>query len=103
LTIPAEIAQQRNSDVFNLSQIIRELVSNIIRHANADSVSCQIQQSANGWQFILCDNGQGLPMQHCDGNGMNNLKQRISELNGDIAWNNQPEGGLCVTFQFPIP
>ncbi len=42
-------------------------------------------------------------MQHCDGNGMNNLKQRISELNGDIAWNNQPEGGLCVTFQFPIP
>ncbi len=91
----------------NLHRILHEITTNIIRHANASIVSISLGLDNNRFHLRSCDNGQGFDIQSCiPGKGINNIKVRVAELNGQVSWQNytdaEAEAGCCVDIHFPL-
>jgi len=80
--------------VFNLNQIFRELVTNIIRHADANQVQFRLQNLADEFVFTVEDNGAGLATENVEGNGLSNIKQRAAEIDSVVEWENIDPQGL---------
>lgn len=99
-TIPATILA--SDTVFNLNQIFREIVSNIIRHANASEVHISLQCAQGKIVFKLEDNGQGIASEDIDGNGLRNIKQRAEEIGSLVEWENISPQGLRVRLELPL-
>lgn len=87
--------------VFNINQVFRELVSNIIRHANADDIIIKFSINDQLLTFNLQDNGVGFDSSNIPGNGLNNIKDRIREIGGDIRWHESNESGVNLTIDIP--
>ncbi|GJM13530.1 MAG: hypothetical protein DHS20C12_19330 [Pseudohongiella sp.] len=88
--------------VFNLNQIFREIVSNIIRHASASQVNIYLQSNPKKFVFSVEDNGQGITSEDIKGNGLKNIKQRAEEIGATVAWEAMPEQGLRVLLELAL-
>jgi signal transduction histidine kinase len=86
---------------FNLNRILKEVVSNIIRHARADHVNVTIKLSDDLWTFEVTDNGQGLEEHAPRGNGINNIESRTQEINASVKWHSQTQTGTRFVLQIP--
>lgn len=86
--------------VFNINQIVRELVSNIIRHARASEVSICLDIQDDTLSIAVSDNGIGLNGRN-GGNGIANINQRASELGASVDWLSPTSGGLTVKLTKP--
>ena len=82
--------------------IVRELVSNVLRHAGAKTVLVQMRYNSGELQVVVSDDGCGLNDSSSGGNGMNNLKSRTAELRGHIEFKSD-ERGTEVSVRIPIP
>lgn len=87
--------------VFNLNQVFRELVSNIIRHANASTIDFNFTDSLSAWAFEVIDDGIGLNENATPGNGLSNINQRIEEINGFVDWHQLGPLGTRVRIKIP--
>lgn len=101
---PLPTMQLGSDQVFNLNQIFRELVSNIIRHAEANAVEIRISSSINGLNFRISDNGKGInELDHLPkGNGLGNIESRVAELEGHVSWRSNSPSGLTVELNIPM-
>lgn len=80
---------------FHINRIMKELVSNIIRHAQANLVQVHINQQDNSLCVEVSDNGSGFDTsasEHCSGNGLGNIRSRIDELGGSVEVFSNPQG-----------
>lgn len=85
----------------NITNVIRELLSNAIRHGKAESVELEIVVNESRIQLLLIDDGVGFDESSIKiGNGLNNAKQRIRELFGEIEWIQQQ--GTKVKITIPL-
>jgi two-component system sensor histidine kinase DevS len=94
-----------NYDTYrNYLSIIRELISNIIRHANANEVCVSIKYEKGIFLTELSDNGSWLLKDAGkDQHGLNNLNKRAEALNGSITFNfNNTQRGTLVTLLIPL-
>ncbi len=69
----------------HLSSIMRESVSNIIRHSNASEADILVDIGAGQLVIEITDNGHGLMPNHINGNGLENAARRAAELGGIFA------------------
>lgn len=85
-----------------IRSIIREAVSNVIRHARATEVGVKIAWNDNVMSLTVNDNGTGVDLEKLTpGNGLTNLKTRVNALGGSLDISNiQP--GTKIAAQFPI-
>ena len=93
----------------NLNRMLHEVTTNIIRHANAQFMEIIINLENQQISVEVSDNGQGFDVQKCiPGKGLNNIKTRAQELNGNASWFNlnDPKTGAnkgsCVRINFSI-
>lgn len=95
--------QLSSAQVFNLNRVFRELVSNIIRHADASSVDIRVSGAIDKLNFRLADDGKGMhrDQEHGKGNGLGNIESRITELNGSVSWRSKPGQGVTVEISIP--
>lgn len=85
-----------------ISQVIREAVTNAIRHASPTGISVSFLRSRGGLELVL--ENDGCCINNADwqpGNGMANMKRRISDLGGSIEWMSSA-GKSEVRFFVPI-
>jgi signal transduction histidine kinase len=85
-------------------QIVNELVSNVIRHANATHLDIVAQDREGLFQVVITDDGKGFDMQqarHADGLGLRNIQQRTLIYNGHITFDSKPGNGTRVTVTIP--
>jgi len=67
----------------NIYRIIQELLTNIIKHANATEVSVEIYDKKTGIELYVIDNGVGFnKKQQQDGIGLSNIKRRAKQFDG---------------------
>lgn len=72
--------------VHALRALIREAVSNTIKHAGARHVEVTISLDADWLQLTVTDDGKGLPAQKASlGNGLGNMKVRVESFGGEMA------------------
>lgn len=83
------------AQAFHLFQIIKEAISNALRHSRCTVIQVHVK-AAEGWDVSITDNGRGLYRQTLlaeGGNGMHNMKQRAEESGWKIEWKaNKPAG-----------
>ena len=97
LVVPADSA-------LNLSRILREAVSNVLRHANASHLTIVIAFSATELSLAIIDDGQGMAQTKSprEGRGMRNLRSRAALLDGTIAWLSAEPHGVRIELRVPL-
>lgn len=89
-------------------RIIQELVSNVLKHAEATSLSILLTcfDEENLINIIVQDNGKGFdtgkPGGPASGMGINSLKAMIANLKGEIRFDSNPASGTTVIIDLPI-
>jgi signal transduction histidine kinase len=88
------------------TRILREAVSNIIKHSNA--ARCTVSGMIQDGDFVLTiqDNGAGIPMEldgKLDrGHGMASMKQRAKQLHGQCLVESGPGFGTVIRLTIPL-
>ena len=88
------------------TRILREAVSNIIKHSGATrcSVSCEID--AGDFLLVVQDDGHGIPIEldgHLDrGHGMASMKGRAKQLQGQCLVESGPGFGTVIRLTLPL-
>lgn len=87
----------------NITRILREAVSNVIRHAGADRVSIRWQYTAAGIVVEVEDDGAaGDPAGWPTGGGTRTIRTRVDDLAGRVAWRSRAGGGNVLRLELPL-
>ncbi len=82
---------------YHLSRILRELTSNIIKHAGTGQARLRCEIANNTLSLVISDEGPGLPEDvEQRGMGLANIRHRADEIGATVEWQNcQGRGCLC--------
>ncbi len=67
-----------------LTLVLREAVTNIVRHAHATNCRLQLQRVAQGIRLLISDDGRGGASE--SGNGIRGMRHRVEEVGGSVSW-----------------
>lgn len=84
-------------------RILQEQFTNIIKHANATTVSVKITIEENMLKVAVYDNGQGFdPTTIRKGVGIENIASRVQGLNGEMQLISAPGQGCTLSLSIPL-
>ncbi len=83
----------------HLMAVIGELLSNVVRHAEATHVLLELDVS-DGVDLRVSDDGRGVGTGE-DGTGLRNIRQRAQLLRGSCVIESRPGGGMSVGWHVP--
>jgi signal transduction histidine kinase len=91
-------------DRTQLLYIVREALSNALRHGAATAITIRLQSQAQVAELTVQDNGCGFDSTAPagGGRGLANLAQRAIELSGSLDIRSQPGHGTTLTLRFPF-
>lgn len=86
-----------------LLHIVREAISNIVRHANATRMSLSIRRRATGIRLRIRDNGVGFDQARAvgTGHGLLNMAARARKLGTDLFVRSAPGVGTTIMLNLP--
>jgi signal transduction histidine kinase len=91
---------------YQLFLAFKEAVGNVLKHARASEIKVGLTVTADGLELFVKDNGRGLPggpgvpgVQA--GNGLVNMRHRLTQLNGTFRIDSPACGGTRITFAVP--
>lgn len=91
-----------DGQALHLFRIVREAVTNSLRHAHPRSIRIRCQPLSEDLVLDITDDGPG-PRPEQRGAGTSAMRRRAEELQGSIHWNPGTEGGTKVLLRFPLP
>jgi signal transduction histidine kinase len=85
-----------------LTRILREAVSNVIKHSGATrcDIECTVEDS--GLAVLVRDNGRGITQELSRGQGMASMKRRAKRLNGQCLVESTPGRGVLISLSVPL-
>lgn len=90
-----------------LFQIVRELLFNVIKHANTDNATVTLREDTAGQLVIIVeDQGRGFDVEiaeasHDDGFGLFSVRERLGLFGGQMLINSAPNQGTRITLSIP--
>ena len=87
--------------VLHLTRILREAVTNVLRHAQANCIRIDMQLDGRHFSFSVEDDGTGLPPQTEPHRGMSSMQARAAALGAEITWH-RLERGCRVALRVPL-
>lgn len=90
----------------DLFLIYKEVLNNIVRHAEAQNVSIEIDCKRNRLQMKITDDGKGfnnLDQEFKEGNGLRNLRMRAQAIGANLKVRSALDEGTTVLLTVPIP
>lgn len=85
----------------NLSRILREAISNALKHAMPSKITINLQASGECSEITISDNGRmGRDSSWVEGNGCRIMRQRVEEIGGELAW--KIDQGCTVCIRLPV-
>lgn len=66
-----------------LSMVLREAVTNIVRHAGASECSIEVSAAPDRTRLVIADDGRGDIQE--EGNGLRGMRERVRELGGSLS------------------
>ena len=92
-----------------LFQIVRELLTNVIKHAQAKHVEVRIRRVGDRAQVTVRDDGIGFePSQagrlnsRAGGYGLFSVREKLEYLGGDLKIESAPGQGTCISLTVPV-
>jgi ligand-binding sensor domain-containing protein/signal transduction histidine kinase len=89
----------------SIFRIYQEVLTNIIRYAEADQVDVWVTQNKDEFRFFVRDNGVGLPKGFKIRDnyfGLIGMRERSRHHKGTFLIDNYPSGGTCVRVILPL-
>ncbi len=89
----------------SIFRIIQELVTNIIKHAQATEAQISITQHEDSLNIIVEDNGQGFNPQKnnaTNGMGLHGIKKRLAHLEGTLGIDSTLGKGTHILIDIPL-
>ncbi|MDO5614638.1 MAG: ATP-binding protein [Cruoricaptor ignavus] len=81
----------------NIYRIVQELITNAIKHAQASKISVQVTKNKQLILIDVEDDGIGFDTQQNHRNlGLDNIKQRVKSLNGEMNIISKPKEGTFI-------
>jgi len=85
-----------------LFRITQEALNNIIRHADATRTTIELSNNKKRVQLIIKDNGKGFDsFSTKKGAGLNNIRNRVYLLSGQLTINTRPGKGCTLVVELP--
>ena len=86
-----------------LYRIVQESLTNIAKHAQAKTVTVELEQHTGMIQLSIADSGQGFkPTQNTTGFGLQGMRERAVALGGQFHLHSQPEKGCRISVSLPL-
>lgn len=87
---------------YNIYLIFKEALNNSVKYAKATEVEITINTVNDVFNIIIRDNGIGFDEASVkQGNGLNNMTQRASAMNGSIKIFTKPQNGTRIELKVP--
>ncbi|MFS4493532.1 sensor histidine kinase [Maribacter sp. 2308TA10-17] len=101
---------KRFHEDFNISEtihiviyrVIQELLTNVIKHANAKEVFIQFFARGNRVEIYVEDDGIGFDSTENKFGGLKNVESRVGAINGKIRIDSASNKGTLITIEIPI-
>lgn len=101
-----EVASERRvtSEIrHNVTLAVKEALHNAIKHAGATEITVRMQFTDPCLGITIMDNGRGFDSAAAlAGNGLGNMRRRMTSLGGTLSIESSPETGTTVGFDVPI-
>lgn len=95
-----------NSLELTIFRIVQELITNVIKHANATEVTIHITNHDDSLNIMVEDNGKGFnPSQITKTNkgmGISSIDKRVEHLNGTMTIESDKNQGTTIIIDIPI-
>ncbi|GAA1695465.1 GAF domain-containing sensor histidine kinase [Microbacterium sediminicola] len=82
--------------------VVREGLSNVIRHARAREISVRVAIAENALVVEIDDDGIGIPAAPARRSGVDNLEQRAVSRGGEFSVTAQSAGGTRLRWSVPL-
>jgi signal transduction histidine kinase len=88
-----------------LYRMTQELVTNVVRHAQAMTLTVILDVDARQWKLTVQDDGLGFDPKHesISGMGIRGIRERAEILGGHVDVSSQPGAGTTVMVCIPAP
>jgi len=87
----------------NISMIFREILHNVLKHANASEVTINCLLKGQRITIEVADNGKGFnPQLVHEGKGLNNIRVRARRINGEIEIVSGNGTGTVIKLHFNV-
>jgi signal transduction histidine kinase len=80
--------------------VVAETITNIAKHAQAESATVSVRLAAGNAHVVIADNGIG-GADPAGGSGLRGLADRVEALNGGLRVESPPGGGTRIEAQIP--
>lgn len=88
-----------------LFRMFQEIINNVIKHAKATVIHVELEQSEQGVQLIIKDNGLGFitgeKLKETNGMGLHTIQRRAALLGGKAIFTSIPGNGTEVFIKIP--
>ena len=96
-----------DTTVHAILAVIRELVSNAVRHGNAWTIKVAGVTEGKTLLFSVIDDGSGFDFEHRKNSdeghfGIDGIRERLARLDGSISYEAPPSGGTKAVVRIPI-
>ena len=103
--VPSSLRVLNDRQRHSLTQIVREALSNVARHAQATHVTVKVREVGNWLKLTVEDNGRGFDpatVQDPASFGLRNMQQRAIRLGGTFTIDSAPDEGTRIIVQVPF-
>lgn len=101
---PAISERLTSAQAFQLAAIVREALSNSLRHAYATDIGVRLTGTDSAARLEITDDGAGFDAAHSgkDGFGLKTMKQRAADLGGSWEVQSAPGKGTRIRVDIPL-
>lgn len=100
---PRRLAPMYESHILRVGQ---EAITNVTRHANASRISVKMEFGEKQFRLVVTDDGSGFdpanPPRSDGGFGLMGMRERATELKGELNIRSAPGQGSEITFSLPL-
>lgn len=87
----------------NLLRIGQEVLTNVLRHAQASEFNAQLAFDNEEIRLSLCDNGSGFdPAARHDGFGLRGMSERVEGMGGQLTIQSSKSDGTAISIVLPL-
>lgn len=101
LDLPSELALTDPPRALVLLRCAQEMLTNCVRHAQADNLWLSLTQDEQG--LVLTARDDGLGADHVEaGNGLRGMRERLRQLGGALEIDTKPGAGFMLRAWLPV-
>lgn len=102
LSLPGRLESISPQLIEQLLPVLNEALSNVARHAGANTVTVTIEVTAGELVLRVADDGVGMDPSAARGQGLDNLESRAAQLGGESCAAVRDDGGTVLTWRVPL-